>query len=279
MSDAEAIRVNGSQGHDGPHFFVLDPDGNRVRRVDVPDTPMVFGRAVNSDVVLDSPDVSRRHALVRRHGEDVVVQDLGSTSGTRLNGTTVTSSFRLKSGDLLELASVRIEYENRSGSTATGPSAAPTRVQPQVGTGARYDVESQRAETISNVGGSQYNSQVTQILRERNSLLRDVASTKTKAGWLILCGFVLFLGGFALFGASIIEFMTRIIDSFETGMEPSTDDLFGEEMLGVPSGLIGWAAAAAGTIMMAVGLVLHVIAASRRKQIYRDFPVDGREGT
>jgi len=40
----------------------------------------------DADLVLQDPEVSRRHALLRRSGKTVVVEDLDSTNGTFVNG-------------------------------------------------------------------------------------------------------------------------------------------------------------------------------------------------
>jgi pSer/pThr/pTyr-binding forkhead associated (FHA) protein len=54
----------------------------------------------------DVPLVSRRHALIRRTGWGITVQDLGSTNGTWLNGDPLTSgqTYMLRNGDQLKLA-------------------------------------------------------------------------------------------------------------------------------------------------------------------------------
>ncbi len=65
---------------------------------------LVIGRGENADVVIDHRAVSRRHCAIRRVGDEFVVSDLGSTNGTRLNGTGVGKgpvSFEV--GDVLEL--------------------------------------------------------------------------------------------------------------------------------------------------------------------------------
>jgi tRNA A-37 threonylcarbamoyl transferase component Bud32 len=63
----------------------------------------VIGRAPECDVVLPTPDVSRRHCRVVRSAGEVVVEDLGSSRGTRVNGVAVARA-RLRHGDRLEIA-------------------------------------------------------------------------------------------------------------------------------------------------------------------------------
>lgn len=68
-------------------------------------TPRVsIGRNVDSDIVLDDPLVSGRHALIimgdgRRAP---LLQDLHSTNGTRVNGSDVRNA-ALKHGDAIQI--------------------------------------------------------------------------------------------------------------------------------------------------------------------------------
>ncbi len=47
------------------------------------------GRSPENDIVLDSPDVSRRHARIECNRNGIRVHDLNSTNGTRVNGEPV----------------------------------------------------------------------------------------------------------------------------------------------------------------------------------------------
>ena len=46
----------------------------------------VLGRWRDADIVVDDPNVSRRHAEVRPSGGSWIVRDLGSTNGVKVNG-------------------------------------------------------------------------------------------------------------------------------------------------------------------------------------------------
>ena len=46
------------------------------------------------DITLADPDVSRRHARVTPRGDTVVVEDLGSTNGTFVNGERIAGAHR-----------------------------------------------------------------------------------------------------------------------------------------------------------------------------------------
>lgn len=65
--------------------------------------PVVFGRAHDCTVALRSPDVSRRHAVLAREGDEYVLEDVGSTGGTFVNGMRVTGRLAVAAGDRIQL--------------------------------------------------------------------------------------------------------------------------------------------------------------------------------
>ena len=66
-----------------------------------------IGRGVSADVHLDEPTVSRRHALVVRREETLVLLDDRSMNGTWLNGERVTEAV-LSDGDVIQLGAVSL---------------------------------------------------------------------------------------------------------------------------------------------------------------------------
>lgn len=112
-----------------------------------------IGRDASSGIVIREPAVSRSHAEVRPEGDGFVLTATGAT-GTRLNGTPVTTPMKLADGDRIEIGSAEITYrEGRlplgvsvvdlvSGSlrdpdamtrrpTITNPILAPIQAQPE----------------------------------------------------------------------------------------------------------------------------------------------------
>ena len=71
--------------------------------------PCVVGRDAAADFVLDDTLVSRRHFQVLRSGPVYVVEDLGSTNGTLLNGKR-TRRGTLSDGDLIEVGGTRVTF-------------------------------------------------------------------------------------------------------------------------------------------------------------------------
>ncbi len=68
------------------------------------ETHIRFGRQDGLEICLDDASVSRRHAEVRATDHGWVIQDLGSTNGTFVNGTRLKNgSMPIKSRDLLQI--------------------------------------------------------------------------------------------------------------------------------------------------------------------------------
>ena len=67
---------------------------------------LVVGRALNSDIPVFDPTISRRHAEVTCDASGVVVRDLGSSNGTFLNGVKVESAATVAPGDIVTFGKV-----------------------------------------------------------------------------------------------------------------------------------------------------------------------------
>jgi len=71
----------------------------------------VLGRSRDADVVVDDPNVSRKHAEVRPSGGSWIVRDLGSTNGVKVNGRRIQGPQSLRPGDTIELGTARVTFE------------------------------------------------------------------------------------------------------------------------------------------------------------------------
>jgi len=68
------------------NLLIYNPDGSVFKSVPLTDGAVVtVGRGAGCSVVLASNAVSRQHAQVRRVGDIIAVEDLGSSHGTRFN--------------------------------------------------------------------------------------------------------------------------------------------------------------------------------------------------
>jgi predicted component of type VI protein secretion system len=71
---------------------------------------LVVGRHPTCDARLDSIRVSRRHCCMTNDNGEVIVKDLGSTNGIRINGQRVETG-RLRPGDELSIAHIRYRLD------------------------------------------------------------------------------------------------------------------------------------------------------------------------
>jgi hypothetical protein len=101
----EAEVVEGPEGSTGGSLVLAD--GSRVV---LGAEPLTIGRLPECGVVLGDPNVSRRHAEIRRQGRDVVVVDLNSTNGTRVNGMPVQERV-LEDGDEVVVGTTSMRFE------------------------------------------------------------------------------------------------------------------------------------------------------------------------
>jgi pSer/pThr/pTyr-binding forkhead associated (FHA) protein len=96
------------------------------------DGELILGREQGTaDLVLDDPGVSRRHARVIPDNGGVIVEDLGSSNGTYVNGERISGPVELGAGDEVQLGATILGVE--SGAVATAlmpPGAPPTETHP-----------------------------------------------------------------------------------------------------------------------------------------------------
>jgi Protein of unknown function (DUF3662)/FHA domain len=87
---------------------VLVVDGPGTKHVLEPGSN-VLGRGTEADIRLPDTGVSRKHADVQLHGNTVVVEDLGSTNGTLVNGRRVAHQ-DLADGDVIRVGHSVLVY-------------------------------------------------------------------------------------------------------------------------------------------------------------------------
>jgi len=93
--------------------------------LEVAGEPLLIGRAAERDGKLgDDPELSRRHALITRHEGRLVIEDLGSTNGTFVNGYRIVSPTLVTPGDSVSLGDSELVVK---------APAAPERAAPSFG--------------------------------------------------------------------------------------------------------------------------------------------------
>jgi len=102
------------------------PTPGQAYELDRPE--VVIGRDASADLVIPSPAVSRRHARVTRQGDQHLLEDLGSSNGTFLNGQRLAQPAALAPGDQIGLGqTLTLVFEAPPDG---GPAPPPAQVAP-----------------------------------------------------------------------------------------------------------------------------------------------------
>jgi pSer/pThr/pTyr-binding forkhead associated (FHA) protein len=86
---------------EGPHAFPL---GLNL---------VTIGRGLNNDLIVEDPRVSRQHSQIRYKSRRFFIGDLGSTNGTYVNGTQVTTDQVLHDGDTVSFGGLEMHFYQR----------------------------------------------------------------------------------------------------------------------------------------------------------------------
>ena len=71
----------------------------------------VVGRLDSCDLPINDRSVSREHARLSRLRDTYILEDLGSTNGTLVNGRRINESVILRAGDVVTFGSIEFRYE------------------------------------------------------------------------------------------------------------------------------------------------------------------------
>jgi hypothetical protein len=99
--------------------LIVSQNGEVIENRFLNEHSFTIGSQAGSDLCLTVPGVSRSHARINSVGNDDILDDLGSTNGTLVNGQPITRHI-LKNDDVIEIANVQIRYRNHK--AIDGPS-------------------------------------------------------------------------------------------------------------------------------------------------------------
>jgi len=95
---AALVVLQGNEGEIGSHVIL--------------DKSVVVGRDPSAELPLQDEGISRRHCQVSYDGDHFVLEDLGSTNGTLLNGERIDGVVRLRPGDRIFLGGCVLKFTN-----------------------------------------------------------------------------------------------------------------------------------------------------------------------
>jgi hypothetical protein len=91
-----------------PAVFFTAP-AEMAGRVIVVEQPVIVGRSTEVEVTVDDPFISDRHLRLDRLENRLVIEDLGSTNGTAVNGVPVVGRRALDRGDVIRIGQTIME--------------------------------------------------------------------------------------------------------------------------------------------------------------------------
>lgn len=128
-----------------PSFRVIIRSGPNPGKVfPLEKVELFIGRDLSNDVVINDPEISRRHSRLLFTNGAYILEDLGSTNGTSINGQRLVSAAALRHGDLITLGErisliyeavaqtedVTVSAPDRANQTAQGMPPTPQPVYP-----------------------------------------------------------------------------------------------------------------------------------------------------
>jgi pSer/pThr/pTyr-binding forkhead associated (FHA) protein len=103
-----------------PAKLILSMDGEVLKDYVLSKERTTIGRKPHNDIVIDNLAVSSEHAAIITILNDSFLEDLDSTNGLAVNGTTVKKHF-LQQNDVIEIGKYKLKYLNEH--AAPAPSA------------------------------------------------------------------------------------------------------------------------------------------------------------
>ena len=105
-----SILISSQITGDAPQASLLTLDGSMKGRRFLLGPQVTIGRSIQAQIHLPHPALSRRHAQIFQHEGHYVIQDLGSTNTTLVNGLRIRTQI-LQHGDEIRVGDVLLRFE------------------------------------------------------------------------------------------------------------------------------------------------------------------------
>jgi len=89
--------------------LILTLDGAVIREYTIDKDSITIGRKHGNDIQLNDLTISGRHSLISKVGDNIFIDDLGSTNGTLLNGARIAKS-KLHHGDVIQVGNYQFTF-------------------------------------------------------------------------------------------------------------------------------------------------------------------------
>ena len=111
--------------------LIIEDDEGRKTVVPLIRDEITIGRQDGNTIRLTERNVSRRHARLVKENGNVLIEDLGSYNGVRVNGEKISGPTKIKEGDLVEIGDYDLGIQGKfDGPVTTPPMGSPPATVP-----------------------------------------------------------------------------------------------------------------------------------------------------
>src|SRR6267378_4417888 len=107
--------------------LIIEDDEGRKTVVPLVRDEITIGRQEGNTIRLTERNVSRRHARLVKENGHVLIEDLGSYNGVRVNGEKITAPTRIKEGDLVEIGDYDLGIQGKLEASTATPASGTVR--------------------------------------------------------------------------------------------------------------------------------------------------------
>jgi pSer/pThr/pTyr-binding forkhead associated (FHA) protein len=107
----EILNQIGRDGEQVPYLRVMNgPDEGKKFSIGAEITEVFIGRGSDCDFQVNDVNISRRHAVIRRNWNDIIVEDDGSKNGVLINDRRIQKATALRHADELLMGAVKLTF-------------------------------------------------------------------------------------------------------------------------------------------------------------------------
>lgn len=160
--------------------FVMRTGSDQGKKYPLEDPEIVIGRDPASNLVINDVEVSRKHARLIWQESNYVIEDIGSTNGTFINGERLNSPFVLHGGETISLGeNISLGFES-----TIDPDA--TRMSATISAAHKEDLTDQPAPEIQTPVSVGSIPEVDQEISKTETPIREPIKKRLDRRWVVL---------------------------------------------------------------------------------------------
>jgi len=107
--------------------IIIQHENVELARATLQDGEYTIGRSRESDIFVNTPLISRKHARLTIEGESIVIEDLGSSNGTYVAELLIAGPTRISPHQAVRLGDVSLDMRRQRAASESTPTRSPRR--------------------------------------------------------------------------------------------------------------------------------------------------------